>query len=77
MRIQRNFLRNTLHGSLLLVRWDFQFDASGYDRLELDYDINDDWNIVASWTQYHRGGNIIFDRYANNDRLSFRLSRAF
>ncbi|MDH5736839.1 MAG: DUF1302 domain-containing protein, partial [Gammaproteobacteria bacterium] len=75
LRYNQDFLRQTLHLVLVAVKFG-PGRGSGFQRLELKYDVRDAVSISMGMVNYDDGQHPVFGQYGDNDRLflKFRVS---
>lgn len=75
-RITSDFMHQTLHTNYLISVFGKQFDAGGYQRLWVDYDVSDSIKATLGVVDY-LGGNTFFDAISDNDMVFAQCSYSF
>ena len=75
-RITSDFMHQTLHANYLISVFGKRFDAGGYQRLWVDYDVSDSIKTTVGLVDY-LGGNLFFDAISDNDMVFAQCSYSF
>ena len=76
-RYVHDFMHNTLHLTLLVSLYDLDFDGGGFERAQLEYDIDDAISVTGGIVLYQSGDYQMFNDAGKNDRLFFELEYRF
>ncbi len=76
-RYVHDFMHDTLHLTLLASLYDLDFDGGGFERAQLEYDIDDAVSVTGGIVLYQSGDYQMFSNAGKNDRLFFELEYRF
>lgn len=77
LRISRDFMHERLNTTLLAGIYGPLGQDGSYQRLQIEYDLDDSWELSAGVVFYQGGGNPAFEKYKDNDRIFMTLEYAF
>ncbi len=76
LRVTSDFMHETLHANYLISAFGDRFDAGGYQRAWIEYDVTDSIKTTVGVVDY-LGGNLFFDAIEDNDMLFGDFSYSF
>lgn len=77
IRYVHDFMHDTLHFTALASTYGLSLDGGGFERLQLEYDINDSTTITGGFVLYQSGDYLSFTDIGNNDRALLELEYRF
>ena len=75
-RVSSDFLNDTLHANYLISLFGKRLDEGGFQRLWVDYDIDDSWQASVGMVDYI-GGSPLFDSIKDADMLFAEIRYSF
>ncbi len=77
VRLNKDYLHDTLHLTLLLSTYGVWGEDGAFQRMQLDYDLNDDIAIKGAVVFYQSGDYLPFSTIGDNDRLLLEFEYRF